>query len=93
MRLDKFLKVSRVIKRRTLAKEVASEERILVNDKIAKPSYQLKKDDIITIMFGNKEVKIKVLDLLDSTKKADTTKMYELISERKIDNLKTNTNS
>ena len=93
MRLDKFLKVSRVIKRRTLAKEVASEERILVNDKIAKPSYQLKKDDIITIMFGNKEVKIIVLELLDSTKKADTTKMYELISERKIDNLKTNTNS
>ena len=86
MRLDKFLKVSRVIKRRTLAKEVASEERILVNDKIAKPSYQLKKDDIITIMFGNKEVKIKVLELLDSTKKADTTKMYELISEKKIDN-------
>ncbi len=85
MRLDKFLKVSRVIKRRTLAKEVASDERILVNDKIAKPSYQLKKDDVITIMFGNKEVKIKVLELLDSTKKTDTDKMYELISERKIE--------
>jgi ribosomal 50S subunit-recycling heat shock protein len=84
MRLDKFLKVSRVIKRRTLAKEVASDERILLNDKIAKPSSQLKSGDIITIMFGNKEVKIRVLELLDSTKKADTDKMYELISERKI---------
>ncbi|MCR5706435.1 MAG: RNA-binding S4 domain-containing protein [Acholeplasmatales bacterium] len=84
MRLDKFLKVSRVIKRRTLAKEVASDERILLNDKIAKPSSQLKPGDIITILFGNKEVKIRVLELLDSTKKADTDKMYELISERKI---------
>lgn len=86
MRLDKFLKVSRVIKRRTLAKEVASDERILVNDKIAKPSYQLKSGDIITILFGNKEVKIKVLELLDSTKKTDTDKMYELVSEKKINN-------
>ncbi len=85
MRLDKFLKVSRIIKRRTLAKEVACEERILVNDKIAKPSLTLKPGDIITIFFGNKEVKIKVLELLDSTKKTDTSKMYELISERKIE--------
>lgn len=85
MRLDKFLKVSRIIKRRTLAKDVAESERILVNDKISKPSTQLKVNDIITIFFGNKEVKIKVLMLLDSTKKADTDKMYELISERKID--------
>lgn len=85
MRLDKFLKVSRVIKRRTLAKEVASDERILVNDKTAKPSTQLKCGDIITIFFGNKEVKIRVLELLDSTKKADTDRMYELISETKID--------
>lgn len=85
MRLDKFLKVSRIIKRRTLAKDVAESERILVNGKISKPSCQLKNGDIITIMFGNKEVKIKVLEMLDSTKKADTDKMYELISERKID--------
>lgn len=85
MRLDKFLKVSRIIKRRTVAKDVADSERIYVNDKIAKPSLTLKTGDIITIMFGNKEVKIKVLELLDSTKKADTDKMYELISEKKID--------
>lgn len=85
MRLDKFLKVSRIIKRRTLAKDVAESERILVNDKVSKPSTKLKVNDIITIFFGNKEVKIKVLMLLDSTKKADTDKMYELISERKID--------
>ena len=87
MRLDKFLKVSRVIKRRTLAKEVATDERILVNDKIAKPSTRLNVGDIITIFFVNKEVKIKVLELLDSTKKADTQKMYELISENKISSM------
>lgn len=85
MRLDKFLKVSRIIKRRTVAKDVADSERIYVNDKIAKPSLTLKTGDIITIMFGNKEVKIKVLELLDSTKKADTDKMYELISEKRIE--------
>ena len=85
MRLDKFLKVSRIIKRRTVAKDVADSERIYVNDKIAKPSLTLKTGDIITIMFGNKEVKIKVLELLDSTKKTDTDKMYELISEKRIE--------
>ena len=57
MRLDKYLKVSRLIKRRTLAKEVAENERILVNDRLAKPSKELNIGDIITIEFGNKVVK------------------------------------
>lgn len=85
MRLDKYLKVSRLIKRRTVAKDVAEKDRILVNDKIAKPSTTLKVNDIITIFFGNKEVKIRVLQLLDSTKKADVELMYELVSEKIID--------
>lgn len=82
MRIDKFLKVSRIIKRRSVAKDATEAERILVNNKIVKPSYQLKVGDIVTILFGNKEVTIKVLELLDSTKKQDTEKMYELISEK-----------
>ena len=61
MRLDKFLKVSRLIKRRTLAKEVSESERVLVNGKIAKPSKDLKIGDIITIEFGMKMVSIKVI--------------------------------
>lgn len=81
MRIDKYLKVSRIIKRRTLAKEVASNERIYVNDRLVKPSYDVKINDIITISFGNKEVKVKVLSLAESTKKDDALKMYELISE------------
>lgn len=85
MRLDKYLKVSRLIKRRTLAKDVAESERILVNDIIKKPSYDLKIGDVITIMFGNKIVKVRVVSLETSTKKQDASSMYEFISEEKID--------
>jgi len=83
MRLDKYLKVSRLIKRRTLAKEVAENERILVNDRLAKPSKELNIGDIITIEFGNKVVKVKVASLEQSIKKEDALSMYEFISEEK----------
>ena len=82
MRLDKFLKVSRLIKRRTLAKEVSESERVLVNGKIAKPSKDLKIGDIITIEFGMKMVSIKVISLDISIKKSDASNMYELIEEK-----------
>lgn len=81
MRIDKYLKVSRIIKRRTLAKEVTESERILVNDKVVKPSYNVKIGDLITIEFGNKSVTIKVLDTNEQTKKQDANSMYELVSE------------
>lgn len=81
MRLDKYLKVSRLIKRRTLAKEASESERILVNDKIAKPSKELKIGDTITIEFGKKQITVKVLSLIPSVKKEDAYNMYELISE------------
>ena len=84
MRLDKYLKVSRLIKRRTVAKEVSDNDRILVNDKIAKPSTNININDIIKIRFGNKLVAIKVLNIIDSTKKTDSELMYELISEERI---------
>ena len=83
MRLDKFLKVSRLIKRRTLAKDAAESEKILVNDKIAKPSKDLQIGDIITIEFGNKIVKVKVLSFDVSPKKADASNLYEFILEQK----------
>jgi len=84
MRLDKYLKVSRLIKRRTVAKDVATNERIEINDKVAKPSSDVKVGDFIKISFGNKLVTIKVLQLLDSTKKEDAQNMYEIVSEEKI---------
>ncbi len=85
MRLDKYLKVSRIIKRRSVAKDVATASRIYVNDRLAKPSLHLKENDLIKIIFGNKEVVIKVINLVDSTKKADASLMYELISETRIE--------
>ena len=81
MRIDKFLKVSRLIKRRTLAKEASENERILVNGKIVKPSKELKIGDEITIEFGNKSVTVRVSSLEVSTKKADAVHMYEFVSE------------
>ena len=85
MRLDKFLKVSRIIKRRTLAKEVADNGRIQVNNKIAKSSTKLEVDDIITITFGNKIVEVKVKELRDSTKKEDAIHMFEIVKEEYLE--------
>lgn len=84
MRLDKFLKVSRIIKRRSIAKEVADNDRITINGKIAKSSTKVDVDDVITISFGNKIVSVKVLELLDSTKKEDAQNMFTIIEEKRI---------
>ena len=83
MRLDKYLKVSRLIKRRTVAKDVAMAERILVNGKLAKPSKDIKVSDIITIEFGTKIVNVRVLSIDEKTKKELSSTMYELIDETK----------
>ena len=81
MRLDKYLKISRLIKRRTMAKEASNNERILVNGVVAKPSKEIKVNDLITISFGKKELTVKITSIIDSTKKADASLMYELVSE------------
>ncbi|EFR45237.1 RNA-binding S4 domain-containing protein [Streptococcus pseudoporcinus] len=85
MRLDKFLKVSRIIKRRPVAKEVADKGRIKVNGILAKSSTDLKLNDEIEIRFGNKLLTVKVLEMKDSTKKEDALKMYEVIKEARIE--------
>ena len=85
MRLDKYLKVSRIIKRRTVAKEVADKGRIKVNGILAKSSTDLKMNDQIEIQFVNKLLTVKVLEMKDSTKKEDALKMYEIISEKRIE--------
>ncbi|WP_288979620.1 RNA-binding S4 domain-containing protein [uncultured Parvimonas sp.] len=77
MRIDKFLKNSRLIKRRTVAKEACEKERSFRNGKAMKPSDEVKVGDIIELKFGNSEVKIRVLDITDSQKKEDAQKMYE----------------
>ena len=85
MRLDKYLKVSRIIKRRPIAKEVADKGRIKVNGILAKSSTDLKINDEIEIRFGNKILLVRVLEMKDSTKKEDGTKMYKIIKETKVE--------
>lgn len=85
MRLDKYLKVSRIIKRRSVAKEVSDKGRIKVNGILAKSSTDLKINDTIEVRFGNKLLTVRVLEMKDSTKKEDAVKMYEIISETRID--------
>lgn len=82
MRLDKYLKVSRLIKRRTLAKEASDSERILVNGLVAKPSKEVKVGDVLTITYGKKIIDVKITSLIESTKKVDAQLMYELIDEK-----------
>ena len=79
MRLDKYLKVSRVIKRRTLANEVADAGRVLVNGKPAKASYTVKIGDIIEVTFGNRPVKILVLSDVEQKGKDVAREMFEVI--------------
>jgi ribosomal 50S subunit-recycling heat shock protein len=81
MRLDKYLKVSRLIKRRTVANDACDGERISVNGKPAKASYNVKLGDLITVFFGQKSVTVKVLDIRETTKKAESVGMYEVVSE------------
>ena len=79
MRLDKYLKVSRIIKRRTIANEACDAGRVLVNGKVARASYDVKLNDEIEISFGTRTVKVKVLTLAESIHKEDATLMYKII--------------
>lgn len=81
MRLDKYLKVSRIIKRRTVAKDATNGGIVFVNGKEAKASTKLKVGDTLEITFGEKKMKVRVTDLKDTTKKDDAGTLYEVISE------------
>ena len=84
MRLDKYLKVSRLIKRRTVANEACDAGRVLVNDKPAKASVQVKTGDTIEIQFGSKNVKVEVLDVKETVKKEDVESMYKYLRFRMV---------
>jgi len=79
MRLDKYLKVSRLIKRRTVANEACDAGRVSVNDRPAKASVDVKVGDVITIQFGNKEVKVEVLNIQETIHKEDAANMYKYL--------------
>ncbi|MEE3420521.1 MAG: RNA-binding S4 domain-containing protein [Lachnospiraceae bacterium] len=79
MRLDKYLKVSRLIKRRTVANEACDAGRVLVNGKPAKASLDVRKGDTIEILFGEKNVRVEVTDIIETTKKENAQDMYRYI--------------
>lgn len=79
MRLDKFLKVSRLIKRRTVANDACDAGRVMINDKVAKASTNIKVGDIIEISFGNKSVKVEVLNVEETVKKDEAKELYKYI--------------
>lgn len=79
MRLDKFLKVSRIIKRRTVANEACDSGRVMINDKVAKASTSVKVGDIVEIGFGNKNVKVEVLDVQEIVKKDEAKELYKYL--------------
>ncbi len=79
MRIDKFLKDSRIIKRRTIAKEACDSNRVYINGKVAKAGDEVKLGDIVEIQFGNKNLKIEVLNVKENVSKAESTEMYKII--------------
>mgnify|MGYP000792528269 FL=1 len=79
MRLDKFLKVSRLIKRRTVANEACDAGRVLVNDRPAKASAQVKAGDVLEIQFGSKSVRVEVLNVQETVKKEEVQELYRYL--------------
>jgi ribosomal 50S subunit-recycling heat shock protein len=79
MRIDKFLKISRLVKRRTVAKEMADQGRVSVNGKTVKSSYNVVVGDVIAVAYGTRVIKARVLDLRETTKKAEAGDLYELV--------------
>ena len=76
MRIDKYLKVSRIIKRRTVANEVCDAGKVSVNGKVVRASYDVKVDDVIEIDFGTRAIKVKVVSINETIRKEDATSMY-----------------
>lgn len=81
MRIDKFLKVSRIIKRRTVANDACDAAHVSVNGRTVKASYDVKEGDIVEITFGAKTMKIRVLDVREVVRKNDAQDLYEVVSE------------
>ncbi len=84
MRLDKFLKVSRIIKRRTVAKEIADKGRIKINDKVAKSSSNVEVGDQLEINFGNKQLIVQIDEIKETTKKDESKDMFSIVEEKYI---------
>ncbi len=93
MRIDKFLKVSRLIKRRTVAKDASDQGRVFINGLEVKPSRVVKIGDEVTIQFGQKQITIRIDQINETAKKNDASDMYTVINETTILKSETNTNN
>jgi len=84
MRIDLYLKIARLVKRRPVSKELANQDRILINERHAKPSTDVKIGDVVDLFFGHRHLKVKVLELADSIKKAQSMTLYEILVDERI---------
>ncbi len=80
MRIDKFLKVSRILKRRTVAQEACGEDKVLINGKTAKPSTNVKPGDVVELLYASGTLKFRILDVKEIVKKDEASSLYEVIS-------------
>lgn len=85
MRVDKYLKASRILKRRTVANELAANQRVEINGRQVKPSKEVNVGDIISITFGYRKLEVRVLSVQEPKKKKDSSEMYEIVSETRIE--------
>ncbi|MBR5341422.1 MAG: RNA-binding S4 domain-containing protein [Erysipelotrichaceae bacterium] len=88
MRIDKYLKVARILKRREVGKQLALNERLFINERTAKAASEVKPGDTIRIVFGHREILIRVLEVRDSASKEQAFGMYEILEEKKEESVK-----
>lgn len=84
MRIDKFLKITRLVKRRSVGKELCDNQKIIVNDKFVKGSYEVKINDVVQILFGSRKTVVRVTDIKEVVKKEDVGSLYDLLSVERI---------
>ena len=84
MRVDKFLKISRILKRRTISKELALHQRIKINDRIVKPSHEVKIGDILEVQYGSRILGVRILSIQEKVKKETAIEMYEVVFEKRL---------
>ncbi len=85
MRLDKYLKTARILKRRTVSKQLAAHQRVTVNGRIAKPSAEVNVGDVIEVTFGERRLKVRVLDIKETIRKNEADALYEVLQESIVD--------
>lgn len=84
MRIDQYLKIARLVKRRPVSKALADQQRVLINGKAAKPAAEVKVGDTVDLFFGHRHLQVKVLELADSIKKAQSMTLYEILLDERI---------